>query len=198
MELLILTYFHTILGPKITHVLRLDESTKPFKLPVDLEEQVKLLFDSKIDEGFFSFGFKKYLTANYYFQIPSDWARGNQEMLSLSILTDTKKPGMYKTPLKEGAARFKATPDIYKGFYAKRRDEVEEIKKNQEEIKNILIKICQDAILIEKIEIVDQKRHIKARNNKRDKARDLERDEKRDRDRDKARDMEWDKARDRD
>ncbi|MFX1436481.1 MAG: PAS domain S-box protein [Promethearchaeota archaeon] len=80
MKIIILSYFHPRYGPKI--LLKAPKSLKEsdfYSLPALMD---------LYDEGFFIHTFGNYRSANYIFNIPSTQARGNVEMLLISILVD--------------------------------------------------------------------------------------------------------------
>jgi len=110
-----LLYFHRKAGPLIC-------TAHPEKMLT--EEQSKILckeLEIATREGFFSRSYPDISHLSYYFEIPSDWARGKKEMMLLSFI-------FYKLPDKEisDALHLKAMkfvekmevhPEIFKGFY---------------------------------------------------------------------------------
>ncbi len=196
MEALVLSYFNTIVGPIITHALRLGNSKTPANLPPDLENQIQKFIDSQLDEGFFSHSFKTYKTANYYFYIPSDWARGKREILCLSIITQSRKPELFKATLEAGVTRIKAIPGLFKAFYREKKGSDEDVEKKQQELGVFLAKFCQDVLHAKKQAIAKDIRQEQDRDRDRDEARDEKRDSGRDETRDKTRDKTRDEARD--
>src|SRR4030042_64455 len=117
MEALVLCYCDNFKGPRITNVLNLDNIGTPVKLPPKVRKEIEKLVDTQTEEGFFTYGFKTYTTANFYFEIPSDLARGKREILCLSVLTHSRKPELFKETLIRGAQRFKVIPNLYKAFH---------------------------------------------------------------------------------
>jgi len=57
-----------------------------------LEEPLSIrianIMDQTVSEGFFTHSFENRYSMNYYFEIHSDWARGNKEMLMVSSIFD--------------------------------------------------------------------------------------------------------------
>jgi hypothetical protein len=77
---IILSYFDRKIGPTIFH-------TYPKKrLNEEEASTVANLMDQMISEGFFTYSFNGCNTLNYYFEIDSDWARGNKEFLMISVI----------------------------------------------------------------------------------------------------------------
>jgi len=194
MEALILSYFDKIMGPVITHAMLLENPSIHAKIPKDLETQIQRFIDSQAEERFFSYSFKIYTTANFYFKIPSEWARGKNEILCLTIITKSKKPELFKSTLDAGVARLKAIPDLFIAFYRENQADEENIKKKQQDLKETLAKICQDALIAKKQATVKDK----LRENARDLTRDVDRDQTRDHNRDLTRDRDRDENRDQD
>ncbi len=182
MEALVLSYFDTIIGPIITHVLNLGRFKTLTRLPLDLRRQIQRYLDSELDEGFFFHSFKKYQTANVYFLLRSGWARGNNEMLCLSLLIKSRRPEQFKETLEAGVARLRAIPCLFKAFYHEKKTEDEDIEKKRQDLKESLNNLCQDVLRTKNESIVQCYR------SDRDAARDSDRDAARDRDRDAARD----------
>ncbi|HUY00357.1 MAG TPA: hypothetical protein VMV49_12420 [Candidatus Deferrimicrobium sp.] len=110
-----LLYFHRKAGPIVyrsypENILSEDQSKKLCK---ELEIATR--------EGFFSRSYPDISHVSYYFEIPSDWARGKKEMLLLSFV-------FRKLPMKDitNALHLKSVkfvekmqvhPEIFKGFY---------------------------------------------------------------------------------
>jgi len=117
--MLLLTYFNPIIGPDIL-----------YSVPLDIEEllseedagQIKRLMDAA-HPGFFTHSFSKELnTANYFFMIPSAWARGKQEMVMITKIIEEEEPklGDYKNEFENFVQTIrKERPAIYKAFYNK-------------------------------------------------------------------------------
>ena len=110
-----LLYFHRKAGPIVygsypENVLNEEQSKKLCK---ELEIAIR--------EGFFSRSYPDISHVSYYFEIPSDWARGKKEMLLLSFVF-RKLPGKDITNalhLKsiKFVEKMQVHPEIFKGFY---------------------------------------------------------------------------------
>ncbi|MHA1279464.1 MAG: ADP-ribosylation factor family protein, partial [Candidatus Helarchaeota archaeon] len=113
MKSIVLSYFHSIYGPK-----PLIQTPNVFSN--EQVENVAKLMDTIFDTGFFIHKFSDITTANYFFQISSPWARGNKEMILISVLFNsdhTDNLSEYEVPLKEFTAKFMTIQDIYQSFY---------------------------------------------------------------------------------
>ncbi|MFX1447294.1 MAG: hypothetical protein ACFFCG_04085, partial [Promethearchaeota archaeon] len=77
-----LSYFHRKIGPLVFY------SYPENMLDEQLSARIANIMDQTVSEGFFTHSFEKNSSNNYYFEIHSDWARGNKEMLMVSIIFD--------------------------------------------------------------------------------------------------------------
>jgi len=113
MKSIVLSYFNKIYGPEI-----LIEMPKLFS---DTQTaHVAKLIDSSFEKGFFVHKFPDMLTANYFFEVPSAWARGTRELVLISILfnPDYKESlSVFETSLTEFVTKFLKESEIYKCFY---------------------------------------------------------------------------------
>jgi hypothetical protein len=77
--------------------------------------------DQQFSEGFFTHSFGKVNSMNYYFEIHSDWARGNKEMLMVSIIFDqTITTEIEKSILvlfNDFSEKLQANEEIFTAFY---------------------------------------------------------------------------------
>ncbi len=79
--MLILTYFNPIIGPDILYSV--PKNITDIVSDDDIN-QIKRLMDAATP-GFFTHAFSAELnTANYFFMVPSAWARGKQEMVMMT------------------------------------------------------------------------------------------------------------------
>lgn len=97
--------------------------------------------DQAFEEGFFTHSFENFNSMNYYFEIFSDWARGNKEMLMLSVLfdqiTDSDIEQNVLNWCIEFAEKLQSNEEIFKAFYINEKssfeaDEQEKIGSNEE------------------------------------------------------------------
>jgi len=110
---LALLYFNTVIGPEIY-----------FSHPGSILEKVgkKMLgfFDLDMSDKFFEVSLieEDLKITNLYFEITSCWARGNKEMLMLSVITekDFRNELLYDT-MKDYTTKIKTIVNIYKAFY---------------------------------------------------------------------------------
>ncbi len=198
LEALLLCYFDNQKGPTITHALPLGSDSVPTELPSKVLKEIEKLIDTQTTEEFFTYGFETYTTANLYFEIPSEWARGKREILCLSVLTHKGKPEVFKETLIEGAQRLKAIPCIYKAFHVEHKNQDQGVGEKGQELDKFLRKLCKDIILARKKAIIQESKSERKRNQSRDRERDRDRDVTRDSDRDVTRDSDRDVTRDSD
>ena len=126
---LVLSHFDVIEGPKI--FLKTPDSAKE-----EILEQVPDLLNL-YDDGFFVQIFTDFKSTNLIFNISSDFARGNQEILLVSILLDIEKDidlNLAHNLLLEFKRRLRKLPDAFKAFYLTSHkylgdaDKLEEVK----------------------------------------------------------------------
>ncbi len=140
----ILLYFHRKAGPIVftTYPRESPEGEKGQKELITEVQAKKLCKELEIatHEGFFTRSYPDMSHVSYYFEIPSEWARGKKEMLLLSYVF-RKPPGKDITNalhLKaiEFVERMKVHPEIFKGFY-----DIYEIARYPEEDKKKAVKM---------------------------------------------------------
>ncbi len=114
MQTIALSFFHRKIGPIVV-----------FNYPDTFDEVSKLriadIMDQAYEEGFFTHSFGDLTSMNYYFEIFSSWARGNKEMVMVSIVLDNEVPSDLEHILLswtiDFATKLKNNKEIYKGFY---------------------------------------------------------------------------------
>lgn len=110
-----LLYFHRKAGPIIYTAYPEEQLTD------DQSKKLCKELEIAIREGLFSRSYPDISHVSYYFEIPSDWARGKKEMLLLSFVF-RKLPGkdiMNALHLKliKFVEKMQVHPNIFKGFY---------------------------------------------------------------------------------
>ena len=132
---IILSYFHPIKGPSQMFSIPDVEQSEDYK-------EVTKLLDFVEKKGFFIHSFETYKTANFYFEVPSEWARGKREMAMISVIftQDEIDEQIFRIPLSEFVIELLSIKDIYKGFYIKTRSDgdLSEIQEKYHEIRNLL------------------------------------------------------------
>ncbi len=121
---IILTYFHSHMGPKIY-------LASPPEVKSDIDKLVCNLLDLNLPEGFFEHRVDsaELILGNYIFEIPSEWARGEVESVMLTmVLKAHQKFSSVKEFLFKIAQKLKQTPQLYKGFYIESDKEDPEIQ----------------------------------------------------------------------
>jgi len=110
-----LSYFHRKIGPLVFYSYPEDI------LDDDLSVRIANIMDQTFNEGFFTHSFENLNSMNYYFEIHSDWARGNKEMLMISIIFKQQTfPEMEQNVSilsKEFSERLQENDEIFTAFY---------------------------------------------------------------------------------
>ncbi|TFG24886.1 MAG: hypothetical protein EU529_02645 [Promethearchaeota archaeon] len=110
-----LSYFHRKIGPLVFY------SYPESILDNDLSVRIANIMDQTFNEGFFTHSFENLNSMNYYFEIHSDWARGNKEMLMISIIFKQQTfPEMEQNVSalsKEFSERLQENDEIFTAFY---------------------------------------------------------------------------------
>ncbi len=92
--------------------------------------------DQQFNEGFFTHSFENLKSMNYYFEIHSDWARGNSEMLMISIIIDQQIPPEVEEKISilcsEFSERLQSNEEIFTAFYINELNNFDE--KDQENV----------------------------------------------------------------
>lgn len=89
--MLLFIYFNPVIGPDL--LISIPANVPDLISEEDLD-QIKRLMDSATP-GFFTHAFSGELnTANYFFMIPSIWARGKQEMLMITKIIEEENPNL--------------------------------------------------------------------------------------------------------
>ncbi|MFX0141961.1 MAG: PAS domain-containing protein, partial [Candidatus Hodarchaeota archaeon] len=112
MKYLILSHFDVIEGPRI--LLKAPELAEDKTL-----EQIPQLLNL-FEEGFFVQIFSEFKSTNLIFNIPSDYARGRQEILLISILLNIEKDidlNLAQNLLIDFKRRLRTLPEAFKAFY---------------------------------------------------------------------------------
>lgn len=133
---LVFSYFDQVKGPEIFFSLPEETSEK-------ITKAIKGIFDSTIDNPFFEYVLKDQKIISLNFEIPSDWARGNNEMVMISVISDKDlKSEHFYDYLNEVSNKIKSDLNIYKSLYIKDKTTVEdeEIDEKYTELRQLLFK----------------------------------------------------------
>ncbi|OLS14864.1 MAG: hypothetical protein RBG13Loki_1496 [Promethearchaeota archaeon CR_4] len=114
MQTIALSFFHRKIGPIVV-----------YNYPETLDEVNKLriadIMDQAYEEGFFTHSFGDLTSMNYYFEIFSSWARGNKEMVMVSVVLNNEVPSDLEHLLLswtiDFATKLRNNMEIFKGFY---------------------------------------------------------------------------------
>ena len=137
MYFLNLSFFNTIRGPQILCFI-------PDSLEEEKAQQIANLLNISelIKQKFFVYETSaQFKTVNYYFEIPSEWARGKKEMLLISlILIDepVEQIHVFEDLLHRIGTKIAEIEDAYKGFYM-----YDTGKDDYDTIEEINTKICK-------------------------------------------------------
>ncbi len=132
--IVVLSYFHRKIGPLVFY------SYPRNILEKELSGKVANIMDQQFSEGFFTHSFENLKSMNYYFEIHSDWARGNKEMLMVSIILDQQIPLEIEENISilctEFSERLQSNEEIFTAFYINDinnfdEDDQENIVKNE-------------------------------------------------------------------
>jgi len=131
--------------------------------------------DQQRDEGFFTHSFENLKSLNYYFEIHSDWARGNKEMLMFSVILEEQITSVNEQIIEnlctDFSKRLQSNEEIFMGFYINEKEyhkeHVELILKNNALIKagvknlyRAVINETREKTEEEKIAILISNKHI--------------------------------------
>ncbi|MBD3215334.1 MAG: hypothetical protein GF311_22185 [Candidatus Lokiarchaeota archaeon] len=150
-----LSYFHRKIGPIVFYAYPED------LLEEQLSTRIANIMDQQFSEGFFTHSFEETITMNYYFEIQSDWARGNNDMLMISIIfdeqTDIKVEEKIQDLCIEFSDKLKSNEDIYTAFYISDLNNFNQ--KEQEKIirNNELVKLWVRELYWAAVEVTRQK-----------------------------------------
>jgi DNA-binding HxlR family transcriptional regulator len=165
-----LSYFHRKIGPIVFYAFPKQE------LDDQLSARIANIMDQTVSEGFFTLSFEDKLSMNFYFEIHSDWARGNNEMVMVSLIFDHQISAEMEQNLMNLCAEFcsklQSNEEIYTAFYISDINNMEEddkslIIKNNEVVKGLVKELywatleeTREKSEEEKIATLLNKRHI--------------------------------------
>ncbi|GAG93597.1 unnamed protein product [marine sediment metagenome] len=164
-----ISYFHRKIGPLVFY------SYPKNSLDKDLSVKIANIMDQQFNEGFFTHSFENMKSMNYYFEIHSDWARGNKEMLMISTVFDQQILPEIEEKISilclEFSERLQSNEEIYTAFYINdlnyHENEKEIILKNETLLKALLnnlywtiIEDTREKTEEEKIAILMNDQHI--------------------------------------
>lgn len=115
--MLLLIYFNPIIGPDLLYSN--PENATDIISDDDLD-QIKRLMDAATP-GFFTHAFSGEVnTANYFFMLQSEWARGKQEMIMVSKVIEEESPNLpvYEAEMKKFVQKLKQErPTVFRALY---------------------------------------------------------------------------------
>jgi hypothetical protein len=140
--ILALLYFHPIRGPEVFFSYPEDVSDK-------IRAQMRGFFDLDMSDKFFEVTLIEENTkiTNLYFEITSCLARGNMEMVMLSVITDKDyQSELFYESLKDYSSRIASAINIYKAFYTEgflKQNDLE-VEEKGEELNSLLTECFND------------------------------------------------------
>ena len=144
--MIILHYFHTKKGASVFY-------SYPKKLiDITIVKNISRLIDIGVDDGYTILVEKNKYIYNFYFEIYSEWARGNKEMLLLSLILNKRPSSEKEKQVIEKCYNFinnlKSNKDIFMGLYSndniKFKDNIVNCIKNDVIIKLMIKKLFKD------------------------------------------------------
>jgi len=134
-----LSYFHRKIGPLVFY------SYPENMLDEQLSTRIANIMDQTVSEGFFTHSFEQNISNNYYFEIHSDWARGNKEMLMVSIIFEHQINLEIEQNVNilctEFIEKLRSNEEIFTAFYINDINNFEELDKDFIYKNNSLIKL---------------------------------------------------------
>jgi hypothetical protein len=129
----ILSYFRRKVGPIAFYVY-------PEKVFTEKEKEIASDLMKTASEGkFFTYQTDFFSSINYYFEINSSWARGNKEMLLLTVVLTTQIDEIIEHKMQQLCRKFEKefikTENIFKGIYLDEIERLEEKEKQEIKIK---------------------------------------------------------------
>jgi hypothetical protein len=165
-----LNYFHRKIGPLVFY------SYPEGFLDEELSVRIANIMDQTFSEGFFTHSFETLNSMNYYFEIHSEWARGNKEMLMVSIIFDQQTTTEIEHNISglcvDFSEKLQSNEEIFTAFYINDLSNFEETDKDniikhdsliKAWVKNLywaIIEETREKSEEEKIAILLNKKHI--------------------------------------
>jgi len=121
-----LSCFHRKIGPIVFY------SYPENELDEQLSTRIVNIMDQTVIEGFFTHFFENKISMNYYFEVHSDWARGNKEMLMVSTVFYHQLTPEIEQNVENLLSEFseklqsKSNEEIYTAFYINDINNMEE------------------------------------------------------------------------
>ncbi|MFX0031025.1 MAG: zinc ribbon domain-containing protein [Candidatus Hermodarchaeota archaeon] len=136
-----LSYFHRKIGPLVFYSYPKDMLERGLSL------KIANIMDQQFSEGFFTHIIENLKSLNYYFEIHSDWARGNKEMLMVSTILNQRVSTEAEDKISALCTKFSkqllSNEEIYTAFYINDinnfdEEDQENIRKNEALIKTLV------------------------------------------------------------
>ncbi|MFX1532161.1 MAG: zinc ribbon domain-containing protein [Promethearchaeota archaeon] len=125
--IVLLSYFHSKIGATVFY------SFPETPLAKEISNRLYDIMTQQNEEEFFTHSFEDLKILNFYFQIPSEWARGKKEMVMLSIIINQQISPEIEESLsllcRKFSEKMQSNEDIYTGFYSYELDKHDEVDK---------------------------------------------------------------------
>jgi hypothetical protein len=127
--IVILSYFHTKIGTSIFY------SFPETPLGKEISNRLYDIMTQQNEEEFFTHTFENLKILNFYFQIPSEWARGKREMVMISIIINQLISPEIEESLsllcKKFSEKMQSNENIYTGFYTYELNKHDDVDKER-------------------------------------------------------------------
>ncbi|NVM27502.1 MAG: hypothetical protein HWN65_01560 [Candidatus Helarchaeota archaeon] len=143
----LLSYFHSKIGPKPFYAYPEEVLNDDHKFRISKELELNF------EQGFFTRSYPDFKVLHYYFELPSEWARGKSEMCLISLIFGKMPPketiNIISFRLADLIDRLVKKPGVSMGFYKVgygMKDHLEEIQKMHEYLHNWVIEVYRACI----------------------------------------------------
>jgi len=149
-----ISWFHRKIGPIVIY------SYPENMLEEDLSVRIANIMDQTFNEGFFTHSFENVNSMNYYFEIHSDWARGNKDMLMASVILEKMTMEMEQNVsqlLNEFSEKLKSNEEIFKSFMIDELHNLDERERENVIKNNSLVKLWVKELYWATVEVTKEK-----------------------------------------
>ena len=150
-----LSHFHTKIGPRVWC------SYPKGQLNENTSREIAEIMNQTFNEGFYVHTSESVISLNYYFEIPSDWARGHKEVLMVSIVLDRRIPHEIELDISQVCSgfsgRLQSNEDIYTAFYIDDLKNFEDEDKETIRKHNAIVREWVVELFAESLEVLREK-----------------------------------------
>ncbi|MFW9877488.1 MAG: zinc ribbon domain-containing protein [Candidatus Thorarchaeota archaeon] len=127
--IVIFSYFHPRKGTSIFY------SFPETPLGKEISERLYDIMTQQYEEEFFIHSYENFKILNYYFQIPSEWARGKREMVMISVILNQQISSEIEENIavlcKKFSEKLQSNKNVYTGFYTYELNKHDEMEKER-------------------------------------------------------------------